>query len=444
MPMKTIRFLIAALLVATTVSAQNTRDDYQPVVYLLGVQRTTVNDDAMNDAEYCKRNQMAIDRAVLDFVETHRGGFEQPYLPQMIFSSRTNKIAFAVGGNVNMRVGYDFKGVVNNRDFIPADIPIPGNYNTRQKLMMDASTSTIYFKAVANNSTLGRVVAMFEADFRGGSSGYTPRVRLAYVSLYGFTLGRDVTTFCDLNSAPQTIDFEGPNSYTFGYSTMIRYSHSFGNHFSMGIAAEMPKVSATYGETMTSLHQRMPDIPMYFQFNWGRRANSHVRVSGVLRNMYYHNLSADKNYSEFGWGVQLSGNVAIGERLNTYINGIYGKGIASYVQDLNGSGMDMVVGVDNPASMKTVPMYGWMAAAKFNITRWWSVSGGYSEVVVDRKEGYWSPSQYKKGQYIFANMFCHITPRFELAVEYLYGTHKNMARNKNSANRIQAMVKYNF
>ena len=75
--MKTIRFLIAALLVATTVSAQNTRDDYQPVVYLLGVQRTTVNDDAMNDAEYCKRNQMAIDRAVLDFVETHRGGFEQ-------------------------------------------------------------------------------------------------------------------------------------------------------------------------------------------------------------------------------------------------------------------------------------------------------------------------------------------------------------------------------
>ena len=110
--MKTIRFLIAALLVATTVSALNTRDDYQPVVYLLGVQRTTVNDDAMNDAEYCKRNQMAIDRAVLDFGETHRGGFEQPYLPQMIFSSRTNKIAFAVGGNVNMRVGYDFKGVV--------------------------------------------------------------------------------------------------------------------------------------------------------------------------------------------------------------------------------------------------------------------------------------------------------------------------------------------
>ena len=442
--MKTIRFLIAALLVTTTVSAQNNRDDYQPVVYLLGVQQTTVNDEAMSDAEYCTRNQMAIDRAILDFVETHRGGFEQPYLPQMIFSSRTNKIAFAVGGNVNMRVGYDFKGIVNNRDFIPADIPIPGNYNSRQKLMMDASTSSIYFKAVANNSTLGRVVAMFEADFRGSNTGYTPRVRLAYVSLYGFTLGRDVTTFCDLNSSPQTIDFEGPNSYTLDYSTMIRYSHTFGRSFSMGIAAEMPRVSATYGETFTSIHQRVPDFPMYVQFNWGRRANSHVRVTGLLRNMYYHNQTKGENQSEFGWGVQLSGNIAIGERWNTYINGVYGKGVSSYVRDLKGAGMDLVVGVDDPTKLRTVPMYGWMAAGKFNIMRGLSVSGGYSEVNVERKTGFWSPSQYKKGQYIFGNIFCHFTPRFEMAIEYLYGTHKNMAGNKNSANRIQAMVKYNF
>ena len=442
--MKTIRFLIAALLVTTTVSAQNNRDDYQPVVYLLGVQQTTVNDEAMSDAEYCTRNQMAIDRAILDFVETHRGGFEQAYLPQMIFSSRTNKIAFAVGGNVNMRVGYDFKGIVNSRDFIPADIPIPGNYNSRQKLMMDASTSSIYFKAVANNSTLGRVVAMFEADFRGSNTGYTPRVRLAYVSLYGFTLGRDVTTFCDLNSSPQTIDFEGPNSYTLDYSTMIRYSHTFGRSFSMGIAAEMPRVSATYGETFTSIHQRVPDFPMYVQFNWGRRANSHVRVTGLLRNMYYHNQTKGENQSEFGWGVQLSGNIAIGERWNTYINGVYGKGVSSYVRDLKGAGMDLVVGVDDPTKLRTVPMYGWMAAGKFNIMRGLSVSGGYSEVNVERKTGFWSPSQYKKGQYIFGNIFCHITPRFEMAIEYLYGTHKNMAGNKNSANRIQAMVKYNF
>ena len=183
---------------------------------------------------------------------------------------------------------------------------------------------------------------------------------------------------------------------------------------------------------------------MYVQFNWGRRANSHVRVTGLLRNMYYHNQTKGENQSEFGWGVQLSGNIAIGERWNTYINGVYGKGVSSYVSDLKGAGMDLVVGVDDPTKLRTVPMYGWMAAGKFNIMRGLSVSGGYSEVNVERKTGFWSPSQYKKGQYIFGNIFCHFTPRFEMAIEYLYGTHKNMAGNKNSANRIQAMVKYNF
>ncbi len=439
--MKTFRFLFAALLVASTASAQNSRE-YQPVVYLLGVQRTTIEEDTTSD--FCARNQLAIDRAVLDFAETYRGGFQQSYLPQMIFSSRTNKIAFAIGGNVNMRVGYDFDGIVQNKDFVTYDIPVPGSYDTRQKLIMDASTSRIYFKAVANSPVLGRVVAMVETDFRGEGGSYTPRVRLAYVSLKGFTFGRDVTTFCDLNSAPTTIDFQGPNSYNFRFTTMIRYSHRFGRHFSMGVAAEMPDVEATYGETFAPIHQRMPDFPLYLQFSWGRNAKSHVRATGVVRNMYYRDLNKDKNYSKLGWGVQFSGNIAIGERWNTYFNGVYGEGITPYLQDLTGSGLDLVVNSQDPSRIRTLPMYGWFAAGQFNISRGIFVSGGYSDCRVERKEGYYSPSQYKMAQYIFGNFFCRFTPRFEMAVEYLYGTRKDMNGNRNHANRIQAMVKYNF
>lgn len=439
--MKTFRFLFAALIVASTASAQNSRE-YQPVVYLLGVQRTTIAEDTTSD--FCARNQLAIDRAVLDFAETYRGGFQQSYLPQMIFSSRTNKVAFAIGGNVNMRVGYDFDGIVQNRDFVTYDIPVPGNYDTRQKLIMDASTSRIYFKAVANSPVLGRVVAMIETDFRGEGGSYTPRVRLAYVSLKGFTLGRDVTTFCDLNSAPTTIDFQGPNSYNFRFTTMVRYSHRFGRHFSMGVAAEMPDVEATYGETYAPIHQRMPDFPLYLQFSWGRNANSHVRATGVVRNMYYRDLNRDKNYSKLGWGVQFSGNIAIGERWNTYFNGVYGEGITPYLQDLAGSGLDLVVNSQDPSRIRTLPMYGWFAAGQFNISRGIFVSGGYSDCRIERKEGYYSPNQYKMAQYIFGNFFCRFTPRFEIAVEYLYGRRKDMNGNRNHANRVQAMVKYNF
>ena len=104
------------------------------------------------------------------------------------------------------------------------DIPVHGNYDTRQKLMMDASTSRLFMKAITNTRALGRVVVFMDADFRGGAEGsYTPRLRSAYVSFLGFTLGRDVTTFCDLSAAPTTIDFQGPNAYNFNFATMIRY-----------------------------------------------------------------------------------------------------------------------------------------------------------------------------------------------------------------------------
>ena len=89
---------------------------------------------------------------------------------------------------------------------------------------------------------MGRVVIYLDGDFRGGAANsYTPRLRSAYVSLLGLTLGRDVTTFCDLEAAPATVDFQGPNAYNFNFATLVRYERSFAEgRLSFGVAAEMP------------------------------------------------------------------------------------------------------------------------------------------------------------------------------------------------------------
>ena len=58
---------------------------------------------------------------------------------------------------------------MDNIDFVPYDIPVPGNYNSKQKLMMDASTSRLFMKAITNTRALGRVVIYMDADFRGGA-----------------------------------------------------------------------------------------------------------------------------------------------------------------------------------------------------------------------------------------------------------------------------------
>ena len=319
--MKTLRLVFVSLLVVacsstiTTISAQghHHRDKYSPTVYLISVKETdTIYPcNAATMQQNIAATNAAIDQTVLDYNETHRTGFQQNEKPMFIFSTKDNKFSFAIGGFINLRASYGFNDVVNNIDFVPYNIPIPGNYATKQRIGMDASTSRIYLKAIANSNTLGRVIVFMDADFRGGNAySYTPRVRSAYVWFKGLTLGRDVTTFCDLSAAPTTIDFQGPNAYNFNFATMIRYEFSlWEDHFKMGMAAEVPNVSATYGDGIgnifAAIPQRMPDFPVYAQFAWGENRQSHIRASAVFRNMYAYDIVREKNTSLFGWGVQV-------------------------------------------------------------------------------------------------------------------------------------------
>ena len=457
--MKTLRLVIVSLLVVVTSSSVFTamaqrhhhHDKYSPTVYLISVKETdTIYQNPPAMAQRIADNNAAIEQTILDYNETHRPGVQQVDKPMFIFSTKDNKFSFAIGGYVNLRASYGFNDVVNNIDFVPYDIPIPGNYATKQRLGMDASTSRIYLKAIANSKALGRVVIFMDADFRGGSAySYTPRVRSAYVSFKGLTIGRDVTTFCDLSAAPTTIDFQGPNAYNFRFATMIRYEFSLWRDiFKMGVAAEMPNVSATYGNAsatnFAALPQRMPDFPVYAQFSWGKNRQSHIRASAVFRNMYAYDVAREKNTSLFGWGVQASGRINIGRFLDIFFNGVYGEGITPYIQDLTGSGLDFTPNPLKPTSIQTMPMYGWQAAAQINLSRRLSISGGYSAVTVQRKNRYYTEDQYKQGQYIFGNIFFHITPRMKIAAEYLYGQRKDMNGAKNHANRVNVMAQYNF
>ena len=449
--MKTIRLFVAALLLTTAAAAQpksGMSEPYEPTVYLIATRTvdTLYNTQGEALATSAMMREMVMDAAILDYMETHRRGFQQAHKPQFIFATRDNRFSFSLGGFVALRAGYDFEGIVDNIDFVTADIPVPGNYNTRQKLMMDATTSRLFVKAIANTEALGRVTIFMDADFHGGASGsYTPRLRSAYVNFLGLTLGRDVTTFCDLNAAPTTIDFEGPNAYNFNFATMIRYEVNFlRDHMRFGVAAELPEVSGTYGDNFAPLRQRMPDFPVYLQYAWGKERDSHLRASAVFRNMYLYNVGAEKNTSLFGWGVQFSGTIKVARPLRLFMNGVYGEGITPYIQDLTGSGLDFTPNPQNAAQIQTMPMWGWQVAAQINLTRRLFVSGGYSMVRVEKNHGAYAADEYRQGQYIFGNIFYALTKRCEIAAEYLYGTRKNMSGAENHANRVNIQVKYSF
>ena len=155
--MKTFRLLIVALLLASSASAQrHMRDgrngEYSPTVYLISVHEvdTIYNCGGCGSRQAAALNRLAMDNATQDYIETHRPGFQQSEKPQFVFASKNNRFSFSLGGFVSLRAGYDFDGIVDNIDFVPYDIPVPGNYNSKQKLMMDASTSRLFMKEITN------------------------------------------------------------------------------------------------------------------------------------------------------------------------------------------------------------------------------------------------------------------------------------------------------
>jgi predicted porin len=126
------------------------------------------------------------------------------------------------------------------------------------------------------------------------------------------------------------------------------------------------------------------------------------------------------------------------------MNGIYGKGITPYINDLAGTSLDLVTKPGDAGEMQMPTMWGWFASLKYNITPRIFVSGGYSTVNLDHSDGYSAPSDYKCGQYVFANVFYKLSPNCRVALEYLYGTRKNQSGDMGHANRVQTMIQYNF
>jgi hypothetical protein len=161
--------------------------------------------------------------------------------------------------------------------------------------------------------------------------------------------------------------------------------------------------------------------------------------------MYVHNVDTDRNTSLFGWGVQASGRVVTCDYFTMFFNGVYGKGITPYIQDLTGSGLDFTPNPENAYQIQTMPMWSWQVAGQVNIIpSKLFASGGYSTVRVNKNHGYYAENEYKRGTYIFGNVFYQATDNCRLALEYLHGSRTDMDTTKGEANRLSLMVQYNF
>ncbi len=377
------------------------------------------------------------------FYDHHHRHFQDPRAPRFLLIDRKGRVALGIGGYVKVTASCDFAGAIPNRDFVTYDIPVPRHPAERSQFQMDASTSRLFLKLVGNRGVLGKYEVYVEGGFREGDAGGF-RLRQAYVSAWGFLIGQARSTFTDPASAPPTIDFEGPSGQTGTRRVMVRYTYQPHERWQLALAAEMPTATYTLREgDDQAIRQRMPDIPLYLQYAW-RDGLDHVRVSALLRGLSYRNLRAAKNEMRLGWAVQLSGVAQLMPALTLYYQGVYGQGYEAYLNDLGGKGFDLVADPSTPGRLYAPEALGYVVGLKCAVTRRCFMSAAYSQCRLYPRQGTLSPATYRYSQYVVGNAMYQLTADCNIGIEYLYGHRSNQDGVSGSANRLQAMIQYNF
>ena len=376
--------------------------------------------------------------------------FNEHNTPRFLLTSKNDNFALGIGGYVRALASYDFGGIADGLSFNTSKFPAPGTTGVRNQYQMDISHSTLFVKLVGKTEKLGDIVAYINGNFTGDNYGF--KLHNAYVQFLGFLVGYNFGQFMDQPAVAPTIDYLGPSGMVNYRVIQLSYTYDKLKNWSFAGAIEMPKVGETLtgssnGYSTESASQRMPNITANAQYSWGLA--SQVRAAAVVRSMTYNSVHNDvmKAKSDFGWGLQLSSIFDAWQGLKLFGQVTYGKGIGSYINDLDALKVDLTPNPDKPGTLQATPTLGWYAGLRYNFIPSLFVSTTYSQSRIYAENGWPSDNSdfYKKGRYFVANVFWNITTNMQTGLEYLRGWRSGFADNSTRhANRFNLMLQYSF
>lgn len=366
--------------------------------------------------------------------------FNDPAAPRFLFLDKKGQVALGIGGYLKAAAMYDVDGAIDDNGFCTYMIPVPFDPALRNRFGATAANSKLFLKMVATRTPVGRVIVYIETEFTGDNGNYGLTLKQAYASVGHFTLGKARSTFADGPAMAPTVDDQGPSGQVTAKNMLIRYDSPKYGGFSWAISAELPSADYTNGPQTKAIAQRFPDIPAYVQYSWA--SGSHVRLSGLLRELSYRDLANGSNHFQTGWGVQLSAVGTIYGPVGFFGHYTYGKGIAHYINDLSDLDLDLVP-AESEGRLRAPGVAGWTAGLQFNISSKLMASASYSrsQLMDSRRLG---PDAYRYAQYITANAFYNPWSDLTIGLEYIHGTRKDADAVHGRANRIEAMIQYSF
>lgn len=354
-----------------------------------------------------------------------------------------------VGGYAKLDTIYDMRSIGTSDFFATSAIPIPAPHDNNGNFTMQARQTRFSLDIRRPTIFDESLRFYFENDFYGGGNGnYGFRLRQAYGQLGNTYAGFGWSAFTDTDALPDTLDFAGPGGAISPRQAGIHQFFHLGETSSLTIAAEQPssEVSAYQAVTpnivVNSLHgtQHAPDVIVAArtEHDWG-----HLQLGGVVRQLGY--TDGEQSRRVIGGGAALTGSFKVGtfaaysDLLMFGTN--WGKGIARYIADIGGLGLDAVVGPDG----RLYTLTGWGAYTAY--THYWNSDWRTNLVygVARIQHSPWlAPYDYHDSNYGAANLIWSPVPTLTVGLELLHGRLLEQDNRYNNDTRIQGSLQYSF
>jgi len=372
-----------------------------------------------------------------------------------------------LGGFAYLDIIKDFNGGGQGGTVgIVQNIPVEGSAAATRsgQFTMTARRSRLYATALTPTS-LGNLKTHLEADFYGAggnelvtnSAGF--RLRQAYADIGSWTFGQTYTTFVDLPSYPEIVDFSGGHGLPQGArQPLVRYAQKAGAH-EFAVAIENPEsdfvgvstqtFAAGTGPVNQNSIDKSPDLAAKYAVSgaWGRLA-----VAGVARRLTVNNNGGTALNGFTGEKSVTAGGLMMSGRLMTFgtdsvtfaVAG--GPGIGRYLLGLPAN----TAAVINNGKLDTVDAWG----GNLSYRHYWTPSlrstASYGVVRSDNPHPAIPATNITRIQAGYLNLIWSPTPVTNFGLEYVHANVRNDATptaslsNEGSADRLSLAMQYAF
>ncbi|WP_171495302.1 DcaP family trimeric outer membrane transporter [Acinetobacter soli] len=378
-------------------------------------------------------------------------------------------------GSIRGDATYDFEGnpspnINNNTN----SVPLNSANATKNSLNVSAATTRFGFD-FSRPTDLGELTGKIEADFAGGiaadSSSRTTngngslRVRHAYFSLGKWLVGQTTSPFVNTDTAPETVDFNGPMGYGSTRTVQVRYTQPIDANQKVLLAVEGGDVDninsasattvfknsggAVVQQTNTSGGNRLPALTARYDYTTADKKGL-VQVHGLVHENRI-SVNDDVDETKLGWGIGVGGKYSLTPADTVFANYYHVKGDNRYLLYGNSAYVAYQNNATAAANATDLSIY----ESEFNsgligYSHKWSpkvrstLAAGAIWYKDDNSFAERAPTLNKQLYNVIVNSFYTPTKNVDLGVEYTYGQRKTFQDQEGDYSRLNLMAKYSF